>query len=104
MEDILLHNKEVTHSLSSEGIFRLLKSAIEHAEKLNVSVSVSVLDKSGRQKIAQLMASNKDEIVIIEGGRPILFEENLVGAIGVSGATSAQDDEIAGAALANYAN
>ena len=145
MEDILLHNKEVTHSLSSEGIFRLLKSAIEHAEKLNVSVSVSVLDKSGRQvgfcrmpkspfssdavakgkayaavcfkvetsvlekkipfeKIAQLMASNKDEIVIIEGGRPILFKENLVGAIGVSGATSAQDDEIAGAALANYAN
>lgn len=143
MEAILLHNKELTYSLSSEGIFRLLKSALAHAEKLNVSVSVSILDKSGRQvgfcrmpnsplssdsvakgkayaavcfkvetsvlekkipfeKIAQLMAANKDEIVIIEGGRPIVFEENLVGAIGVSGATSAQDDEIAWAAIEEY--
>ena len=140
-----MHNQEIVHSLSSEGIFRLLKSAVEHAEKLNVSVSVSVLDKSGRQigfcrmpkspfssdavakgkayaavsfkvetsvlekkipfeKIAQLMASNKDEIVIIEGGRPIIFEGSLVGAIGVSGATSAQDDEIAGAAIETYLN
>jgi uncharacterized protein GlcG (DUF336 family) len=145
MEDILLHNSETLHSLSSEGIFRLLKSAIKHAEKLNVSVSVSILDKSGRQigfcrmpkspfssdavakgkayaavcfkvetsvlekkipfeKIAQLMAANKDEIVVIEGGRPILFEETLIGAIGVSGATSAQDDEIAGAAIETYLN
>ena len=48
------------------------------------------------------MAANKDEIVIIEGGRPILFEETIIGAIGVSGATSAQDDEIAGAAIATY--
>ena len=140
-----MHNSETLHSLSSEGIFRLLKSAIEHAEKLNVSVSVSILDKSGRQigfcrmpkspfssdavakgkayaavcfkvetsvlekkipfeKIAQLMAANKDEIVVIEGGRPILFEETLIGAIGVSGATSAQDDEIAGAAIETYLN
>lgn len=140
-----MHNSETLHSLSSEGIFRLLKSAIKHAEKLNVSVSVSILDKSGRQigfcrmpkspfssdavakgkayaavcfkvetsvlekkipfeKIAQLMAANKDEIVVIEGGRPILFEETLIGAIGVSGATSAQDDEIAGAAIETYLN
>ena len=32
----------------------------------------------------------------------ILFEETIIGAIGVSGATSAQDDEIAGAAIATY--
>lgn len=143
MEDILLHSKEVVYSLSSEGVFRLLKSAVAHADQLNVNVSVSILDKSGRQigfyrmpkspfssdavakgkayaavcfkvetsvlekkipfeKIAQLMASNKDEIVVIEGGRPVLFEENLIGAIGVSGATSAQDDEIAGAAIDMY--
>ena len=137
------HSKELTHSLSSDGILRILKSAIVHADKLNVSVSISILDKSGRQvgffrmpnspfssdsvakgkayaavcfkvetsvlekkipfeKIVQLMAANKDEIVIIEGGRPIRFEEILIGAIGVSGATSAQDDEIAGAAIEEY--
>jgi uncharacterized protein GlcG (DUF336 family) len=143
MEDILLHNQELVHSLSSEGVLALLKSAVAHADKLSVSVSISILDKSGRQigfyrmpkssfssdavakgkafaavcfkvetsvlekkipfeKIVQLMAANKDEIVIIEGGRPILFEETIIGAIGVSGATSAQDDEIAGAAIATY--
>ena len=36
----------------------------------------------------------------IAGGRPIIVSGKIIGAIGVSGATSAEDDEIAMAALA----
>ena len=38
----------------------------------------------------------------IEGGLPIVVEGDLVGAIGVSGGTSAQDSLIAAAALADF--
>lgn len=38
--------------------------------------------------------------VPIAGGRPIIVGGNIIGAIGISGATSAEDDEIASAALA----
>lgn len=37
----------------------------------------------------------------IAGGRPIIVGGKIIGAIGVSGATSAEDDEIAMAALAS---
>lgn len=36
----------------------------------------------------------------IAGGRPIIVGGKIIGAIGISGATSAEDDEIAGVALA----
>ncbi|OYY66748.1 heme-binding protein [Sphingomonas sp. 28-62-11] len=39
--------------------------------------------------------------VPIAGGRPIIVGGKIIGAIGISGATSAEDDEIAGAALAD---
>lgn len=38
--------------------------------------------------------------VPIAGGRPIIVGGKIIGAIGISGATSAEDDEIAGEALA----
>ncbi len=41
-----------------------------------------------------------DDIVAVAGGVPIVEGGVLVGAIGVSGATSAQDEEVANAALA----
>lgn len=37
----------------------------------------------------------------IAGGRPIIVGGKIIGAIGISGATSAEDDEIADAALAD---
>ncbi len=39
--------------------------------------------------------------VPIAGGRPIIVGGKIIGAIGISGATSAEDDEIAVAALAD---
>lgn len=39
--------------------------------------------------------------VPIAGGRPIIVDGKIIGAIGVSGASSAEDDEIAAAALAD---
>ena len=41
-----------------------------------------------------------DEMLPVAGGVPIVVDGRVVGAIGVSGASSAQDDEIARAAMA----
>ena len=41
-----------------------------------------------------------DEIMPVAGGVPIVVDGKVVGAIGVSGASSAQDDEVARAAIA----
>ena len=42
-----------------------------------------------------------DGIVPVAGGVPIVVDGQVVGAIGVSGASSAQDDEVARAAIAD---
>jgi len=39
-------------------------------------------------------------IVPIQGGLPVIAEGKVIGAIGVSGVTSAQDEQVAAAALA----
>jgi uncharacterized protein GlcG (DUF336 family) len=39
-------------------------------------------------------------IVPIQGGLPVIADGKVIGAIGVSGVTSAQDEQIAAAALA----
>lgn len=41
-----------------------------------------------------------DEMLPVAGGVPIMADGRVIGAIGVSGASSAQDDEVARAALA----
>jgi uncharacterized protein GlcG (DUF336 family) len=41
-----------------------------------------------------------DDAVTVEGGVPILSNGRVIGALGVSGGTSVEDGEIAGAALA----
>src|SRR5438067_4802805 len=40
-----------------------------------------------------------DEVVPIQGGLPVVVEEKVIGAVGVSGVTSAQDEQVAQAAL-----
>ncbi|RIA46945.1 uncharacterized protein GlcG (DUF336 family) [Hephaestia caeni] len=45
-----------------------------------------------------------DEIVAIEGGVPIVDDGRVIGALGVSGGTAAEDGEIAAAALRAVAN
>ena len=40
-----------------------------------------------------------DGITPLEGGVPILFEGKVIGAVGVSGVTSAQDAQIASAGV-----
>ncbi|OYX31893.1 MAG: hypothetical protein B7Z01_11935 [Brevundimonas subvibrioides] len=49
-----------------------------------------------------VILANEDTLPF-PGGRPIVIDGRIVGAIGVSGATSAQDDEAALAALATLA-
>lgn len=50
-----------------------------------------------------VILANEDTLPF-PGGRPIVIDGRIVGAIGVSGATSAQDDEAALAALATLAD
>jgi len=49
----------------------------------------------------RLVILANDDYFPFPGGRPIIVDGRIVGAIGVSGATSAQDDEAALAALAS---
>lgn len=67
----------------SSALFRVPTSALE--ERL----------AGGRMAILAV-----DGMVPVAGGVPIVVDGRVVGAIGVSGATSAQDDEVARAAIA----
>ena len=63
-----------------------------------VRTATSALEErlaAGRMAILAL-----DEIMPVAGGVPIVVNGRVVGAIGVSGASSAQDDEVARAAIA----
>jgi uncharacterized protein GlcG (DUF336 family) len=63
-----------------------------------VRTATSALEErlaAGRMAILAL-----DEIMPVAGGVPIVVDGRVVGAIGVSGASSAQDDEVARAAIA----
>jgi uncharacterized protein GlcG (DUF336 family) len=39
-------------------------------------------------------------IIPMQGGLPVIVESKVIGAVGVSGVTSAQDEQVAQAALA----
>lgn len=44
------------------------------------------------------------DVLPVEGGIPLLFDGQLIGAVGVSGVTSVQDGQIAGAGVAALAS
>ncbi|WP_240793355.1 GlcG/HbpS family heme-binding protein [Psychrobacillus vulpis] len=46
--------------------------------------------------------TNQGKIVILGGGIPLIFNNKVVGGVGVSGATSEQDIEVANAALLTF--
>lgn len=48
-----------------------------------------------------VLLSLPEGALLIEGGAPIVVDNKIIGAIGVSGATSAQDGQIAEAGLAS---
>lgn len=48
-----------------------------------------------------VLLSLPEGTLLIEGGAPIVVDNKIIGAIGVSGATSAQDGQIAEAGLAS---
>ncbi|GMH58913.1 hypothetical protein TrST_g10240 [Triparma strigata] len=52
----------------------------------------SVLGTAGNRSIE---LSNNQMFSVVGGGRPICFEGEVVGAVGISGGTPAEDDEIA---------
>ncbi|MFJ8235511.1 heme-binding protein [Ureibacillus sp. NPDC094379] len=48
--------------------------------------------------------TNHGRIVILGGGIPLIYQKKVIGGIGVSGATSAQDIEVANAAVQAFHN
>lgn len=122
--------------LTSKQVKNIIDACILEAESLNVSVTITIVDKSGQIlasfrdynagvhtlnssfKKAYTAASQKrptielkkgidngdipgdlrfldDNFSIMEGGYPIFIDNYLVGAIGVGGAKSEQDTQIA---------
>ncbi|HSC67535.1 MAG TPA: heme-binding protein [Cellvibrio sp.] len=51
-----------------------------------------------------VLLSLPEGTLLIEGGSPIIVDNKIIGAIGVSGATSQQDGQIAEAGLASLKN
>jgi len=66
----------------------------------------SALFKRPTKAMEEMIAGGKtaflavEGIVPIQGGLPVVADGKVIGAIGVSGVTSAQDEQIAAAALA----
>jgi len=48
--------------------------------------------------------TNQGRVVILGGGIPLIYQNKVIGGIGVSGATSAQDIEVANAAVQAFQN
>src|SRR5262245_59949321 len=65
----------------------------------------AALFKRPTKAIEEAIAAGKqaflavDGVVPIQGGVPVIVEDKVIGAIGVSGVTSAQDEQVALAAL-----
>ena len=66
----------------------------------------SALFKRPTKAMEEMIAGGKtaflavEGIIPIQGGLPVIAEGKVIGAIGVSGVTSAQDEQVASAALA----
>jgi len=66
----------------------------------------SALFKRPTKAMEEMIAGGKtaflavDGITPIQGGLPVVVDGKVIGAIGVSGVTSAQDEQVAAAALA----
>ena len=78
------------------GSINVAQAKARSAARFRAS-SASAEERLAAGRIALLAI---DGIVPVAGGVPILVDGKVVGAIGVSGASSAQDDEVARAAIA----
>ena len=135
-----LEKSFITYDLASN----LVKAAIDHAKKLDISISVAVVDPVGnlvsfakmddccligigtaqgkaytaarsglntvdflhylKENEVCISSLQEEKLVLIAGGLPILYQGNLIGGIGIGGATGAQDEECAQMALASMEN
>lgn len=62
---------------------------------------IPTLTMEERVLAGRIVSLANEDTLPIAGGRPIVIDGRIVGAIGVSGVTSTQDDEVALAALAS---
>ena len=62
---------------------------------------IPTLTMEERVLAGRIVSLANEDTLPIAGGRPIVIDGRIVGAIGVSGVTSSQDDEVALAALAS---
>ena len=100
------------HSISSELAQRMVDAAVAKAREIGVSENVAILDDGGDVKAFGRMALfavstqdfstfSKPTRHFLGGGVPIKVDGELVGAIGLSGAPTVENDvECARAALA----
>lgn len=129
--------------ITYELAHKLIHAAIAHAKKINLAISVAIVDSIGNLvafarmdgcyliaigtsqgkaftaarnglKTCELKAffetnhvcisSLKDEnLVLIGGGLPIFYQNQIIGGIGIGGGTAAQDEACAEAALETIA-
>lgn len=66
---------------------------------INFKRSTKLLEDAANSGRAALLSL--PDALIIEGGAPIIVDNKIIGAIGISGGTSQQDGQIAEAALAS---
>ncbi len=61
---------------------------------------MKLLQRSSRgQSLYGLQLTNQQRIIIFGGGLPVIFNEQVIGAVGVSGGTVEQDQLLAQCAL-----
>ena len=75
-------------AISLENAKKAAAPALAEAAKNNWRVAVAIVDQGWR--ILRVQGA-----VPVEGGIPLVMDGKIVGAIGVSGATSAQDSQCA---------
>ena len=89
----------------------ILFQKIDETQPGSINVSqgkarTAALFKRPSRAIEEMIASGKtaflsvEGIVPIQGGLPVIADGKVIGAVGVSGVTSAQDEQVATAALA----
>lgn len=102
-------NVAITVVDASGGLILFHKLDDTQPGSINVSqgkARTSALFKRPTKAMEEMIAGGKtaflavDGITPIQGGLPVVVDGKVIGAIGVSGVTSAQDEQVAAAALA----
>ena len=89
--------------VSAEAVSVALEAAVVKAAELGVKINVAVADSggnlSGFLRMPGAFVQARPRLVVFGGGLPLRVNGELIGGIGVSGASEEQDEICARAAL-----